>query len=112
MSKLLPSLLLNCLVSILLFGLLSFSSAQTIKSGCQVDPTLCDPTGGICMPSGICLCHIYYTGDSCQLQSNSTINFVAQGISDATLTGVILAWLVGVPVIFGSVFYICYKNRN
>ena len=33
--------------------------------GCKDNPSLCDPTGGICLYNGLCVCKDHYMGATC-----------------------------------------------
>ena len=71
----------------------------------------CNDAGGRCHPTlGICICNQYYTGAQCQTKTEQTVDIIDGQITDGRLAGIIIGWVLGVPICVGVVkitFFIC-----
>jgi len=75
--------------------------------GCQADNTYCS-TFGYCNPMGFCICNAFYYGERCHISiaENRRIEIIPGGqITDGALAGIILAYLIGWPLVIILVFF-------
>jgi hypothetical protein len=100
---------LNNLKGELLFCII-FLIGFSFEYGCQSDPNLCSQNGS-CDIKGFCVCAQFYSGIYCEEYALDRPEFVNSALTDGGLAGIILAWMIGVPVVIFLVNNVCLTLR-
>ena len=62
--------------------------------------------GGECHPTlGICICFTGSTGAQCQAKGNQTYDVIEGQLTDGRLAGIIIGWIIGVPICIAFVSF-------
>ncbi|CEM03256.1 unnamed protein product [Vitrella brassicaformis CCMP3155] len=58
---------------------------------------------GRCTVQGLCVCDTWYSGLRCDNEVEKKISFEAEGMSDGSFAGMIVAWVIGFPIVLALI---------
>ncbi len=73
----------------------------------------CNAVGGNCHPTlGICICYSGYSGAQCQTKATQMPDIVDGQLTDGRLAGIIIGWIIGVPVCVAAVTFLVFEWKE